>query len=87
MSGEEAGGIGGSLCAICCATTLTAWCNLKPTGARCCGSNNQSGCCGSCFDSGFQEDSWDKEAKKEEERQAARVAARQLQPTEPMSRP
>ncbi|TRM67026.1 hypothetical protein BD626DRAFT_627464 [Schizophyllum amplum] len=88
MSAEAEGGICGSLIAICAISTCLAWCNLTPAGAHCCANNKQSGCCGSCFNSTFDEDSWDKEAQKEEMRRAEREAAKQQpQPTQPMSTP
>ncbi|CAE6467982.1 unnamed protein product [Rhizoctonia solani] len=79
MSDQDAA-ICGGCCAILCATTLGAWCNLKAFGGgngrdSCCG--GPRGCCHSCFSKGFDEDSWD---KKDTEDRRARTETGSSQP-------
>ncbi|CEL59016.1 hypothetical protein RSOLAG1IB_09014 [Rhizoctonia solani AG-1 IB] len=78
---DQDGAICGGCCAILCATTLGAWCNLKAFGAgngrdSCCG--GPRGCCHSCFSEGFDEDAWDK--KDAEDRRKSQTAAGSSQP-------
>ncbi|KAF7300424.1 hypothetical protein HMN09_00926100 [Mycena chlorophos] len=63
-AGEEAGaGVGG-----CCATVIYSifqpFCNTKAWGSG--GGTRVAGCCGSCFDKSFNEDSLDKWEEKKD---------------------
>ncbi|KAJ7055276.1 hypothetical protein C8F01DRAFT_463892, partial [Mycena amicta] len=73
--GAEAGGC----CAIVLYSALGPWCDTKAFGSG--GSNRQAGCCGSCCNKSFNEDSTDKwDLKKEGEEEKTQPA-----PTQPMS--
>ncbi|CAE6501031.1 unnamed protein product [Rhizoctonia solani] len=70
---DQDGAICGGCCAILCASTLGAWCNLKAFGGgngrdSCCG--GPRGCCHSCFSNEFDEDSWDKKDAENRQREA-----------------
>jgi len=72
---DEGGGIIGALCALCCFSNLQAWCDQKAFGGNgCCGQRGQAGCCNSCCDDAFNEDSFDK-PKKGQNRIASEPAA------------
>lgn len=48
-----------TLCGLTCFSALEPWCNTRRYGCDCCGCGGQRGFCNSCFDRGFNEDSWD----------------------------
>jgi len=48
-------------CGLCAFSALQSWCNIHAFGADCCG--GPQGCCGSCFDSSFNDDDFDERAK------------------------
>ncbi|KAJ7258054.1 hypothetical protein B0H12DRAFT_1322647 [Mycena haematopus] len=61
MSANEAEAAAG-ICAICVISAFQPWCNTKAFGGN--SGNHLAGCCGSCCNKSFNEDSldkWDKE--------------------------
>ncbi|KAJ7253062.1 hypothetical protein B0H12DRAFT_602972 [Mycena haematopus] len=83
MSGaDEAGAVCCGICLLCGFGALSNWCNTGSCGGR--GGRHIAGCCGSCCDRSFNDDSmdrWDKDKAK------LRTEKAQPEPTEPMSLP
>ncbi|KAJ7075113.1 hypothetical protein B0H15DRAFT_867908 [Mycena belliarum] len=60
--GEEAGAACCGICCLCGFSALSSWCNMGSYGGR--GGRRLNGCCGSCCNDSFNEDSmdrWDKD--------------------------
>ncbi|KAJ6570902.1 hypothetical protein DFH09DRAFT_1362528 [Mycena vulgaris] len=79
-AGEEAGAACCGLCAICGFSALSNWCNLHAYG----GNSKINGCCGSCCNKSFNDDSTDKWAN---DKAQARTERSQPAPSEPMKIP
>ncbi|KAJ6465766.1 hypothetical protein C8R45DRAFT_1022315 [Mycena sanguinolenta] len=61
MSGNDAEAAGAGvcgLCSVCMVSIFEPWCNTKAFGGA--GGNRMAGCCGSCCNKLFNEDSMDK---------------------------
>ncbi|KAF5325359.1 hypothetical protein D9619_009630 [Psilocybe cf. subviscida] len=68
--GDAAGDCCSILCGGCCLaifSTLTAFCSTKTYGAGS-GSGGNTGCCGKCFKSSFDEDGFEDEVRKDMEK-------------------
>jgi len=84
MDNDAGDSIAGGCC-LCITGALQAYCNTKAFGGNgCCGSGNTTaGCCGSCCDDSFNEDSFDKHMAKS----GAEPKASQLAPAGEMTVP
>ncbi|KAJ6588377.1 hypothetical protein B0H19DRAFT_1248047 [Mycena capillaripes] len=79
-AGEDAAAACCGLCCLCGTGALGTWCNMNAFGGR---GGRSVGCCGSCCNKSFNEDSMD---KWEKDRANLREKS-QPAPTEPMTIP
>ncbi|KAK0205406.1 hypothetical protein DFS33DRAFT_1383315 [Desarmillaria ectypa] len=74
------------LCCVACSSALSNWCMLKSYGSG--SGTSTSGCCGSCCDKSFNEDSFDEQVRRDMEATRdpnAPTRPEQMQPAQKMT--
>ncbi|KAJ7481537.1 hypothetical protein FB451DRAFT_1394185 [Mycena latifolia] len=81
-AGEEAGAACCGICCLCGFSAISSWCDQTAYGGR--GGRRINGCCGSCCNKSFNEDSMD---RWDQDKAKLRTEKSQPGPSEPMKIP